>query len=353
MSTAGTGVNSRQRALELLRFDSGTLGYWTTWRGNSYWSNDAGDVVVAYRAIWGVALALTVPLSNREVFPADIAEFVKFCDTKRLTPAFYAVHDESLALFHKLNWHTLALGEEAVLETADFNLANSKWQKVRHAYNRAARYSVEARWVVWGELTARQQDQIRTLCERWESRKGLPRLGFTLGEIPELTDPEVRLMIGITSEGTIQAVTSWLPVYCAGKLIGRTLDLMRRSPDSFNGINEFLIGSVAALIRAEGQTILSLSGVPFGGKLPEDIEIRATLSRLVYRMLASRLGLVYGFEKLYNYKLKFNPVLRKIHLVFPRQSQFPKIALAVVKAYLPTLGRLELLRILTRRQGDD
>ena len=347
-STAGRRAKSREQALALLRRNSGTLGHWTTWRGNYYWINAAGDLVVAYRVIRGVALALTEPITHREIRPADIMEFAGFCQEHRWTPAFYAVQDDSLALFHRLNWHTLAVGQEALIETADFNLSESNWQKVRHAHNRAERNSVEARWVSWRELSVFQHAQIRNLSSHWESRKRLPRLGFTLGGVRELADPEVRLMIGITADGEIQAVTSWLPIYRDGKLIGRTLDLMRRSPHSFNGINEFLIGSVAALLRSEGQGLMSLSGVPFAGNLTEDAEIGSLLPRLVYWLLASRLEVLYGFENLYNYKLKFNPALRTIHLVFPSQSQLPRIALAVAKAYLPSLGLAEMLAMLMR-----
>jgi phosphatidylglycerol lysyltransferase len=341
-------TRSRQRALALLRLNSGTLGHWTTWRGNYYWSNGIGDLVVAYRVVRGVALALTEPISARAVTSADIAEFAAFCSKHRWIPAFYAVQDSSLPVFGDLGWHTLAVGQEALVDTTEFDLAESSWHKVRHAHNKAERQLVDAKWVTWRDLTIFQHAQIRNLSTHWESRKRLPRLGFTLGGVRELTDPEVRLMLGITADGEIQAVTSWLPIYQNGRVVGRTLDLMRRSPNAFNGINEFLIGSVAGLLQSQGQTLMSLSGVPFGGNVEEGQEIGSLLPRMVYRLLASRLEALYGFENLFNYKLKFNPSLRSIHLAFPNQSQLPRIALAVAKSYLPSLGLVEMLRMLFR-----
>jgi phosphatidylglycerol lysyltransferase len=351
MQTQVAGRNrSRQQALSLLRQNSGTLGHWTTWRGNYYWSNAAGDLMVAYRVVRGVALALTEPISARAVRPEDIAEFAAFCAKHRWIPAFYAVQDASLCVFSDLGWHALAVGQEALLDTAEFDLSESAWHKVRHAHNRAERQLVDAQWVTWRDLSLFQHAQIRNLSSHWESRKRLPRLGFTLGGVRELTDPEVRLMLGVTADGEIQAVTSWLPIYRDGKVVGRTLDLMRRAPHSFNGINEFLIGSVAGLLQSQGQTVMSLSGVPFGGAAEGGQEIGSLLPRMVYRLLASRLEALYGFENLFNYKLKFNPSLRTIHLVFPNQAQFPRIALAVARAYLPSLGLVQTIRMLLRGQ---
>ena len=37
------------------------------------------------------------------------------------------------------------------------------------------------------------------ICEQWVVQKGLPELGFTLGGLDELPDPDVRLMAGSTT----------------------------------------------------------------------------------------------------------------------------------------------------------
>ena len=66
-------------------------------------------------------------------------------------------------------------------------------------------------------------------------------MGFTLGALDELKDPDVRLLLAIAPDGAVQAVTSWLPSFRDGAVVGYTIDFMRRADDSVPGIMEFLI----------------------------------------------------------------------------------------------------------------
>ena len=79
--------------------------------------------------------------------------------------------------------------------------------------------------------------------------KALPEMGFTLGGVDELIDPRVRLLYAVDGNGKVLGVTSWLPTYRDGKVIGWTLDFMRHRTDSVNGIMEFLIARMAERLR--------------------------------------------------------------------------------------------------------
>ena len=43
---------------------------------------------------------------------------------------------------------------------------------------------------------------------------------FTLGGVEELHDPRVRILYAIDAEGTVLGVTSWLPTWRDGRIIG-------------------------------------------------------------------------------------------------------------------------------------
>ena len=72
------------------------------------------------------------------------------------------------------------------------------------------------------------QGQIEAISEEWVSDKSLPEMGFTLGGINELDDDNVRCLIAIDGDRTIHGVTSWMPSYRHGAVVGWTLDFMRR-----------------------------------------------------------------------------------------------------------------------------
>jgi phosphatidylglycerol lysyltransferase len=114
--------------------------------------------------------------------------------------------------------------------------------------------------------------QIVEISEQWAQLKALPEMKFTLGGIEELRDDRVALLYAIDSTGEVLGVTSWLPTYRDGRVIGWTLDFMRHRTDSPNGIMEFLIARMAERLRDEGQAnpanaveFMSLSAAPLAG----------------------------------------------------------------------------------------
>jgi lysylphosphatidylglycerol synthetase-like protein (DUF2156 family) len=159
-------------------------------------------------------------------------------------------------------------------------------------------------------------------------------MGFTLGSMAELADNDVKLLIAVDHDRTVHAVTSWLPIRRQGQLVGYTLDFMRRRPNSFNGIMDFLIASAARDCQAEGMKILSLSGAPLARR--DRGEPPARLQR-VLDVLGRALEPIYGFQSLFAFKARFHPVYQPLYLAYPDPVALPKIGRAIARAYLPDL----------------
>ncbi|RII97829.1 DUF2156 domain-containing protein, partial [Clavibacter michiganensis subsp. insidiosus] len=106
---------------------------------------------------------------------------------------------------------------------------------------------------------------VDALSGDWADAKALPEKGFTLDGLRELDDPEVRILLAVDASGRVHGVTSWLPVFRDGRVVGRTLDVMRRGADPMPGVMEFLIATAARAFQEEGLETLSLSGTPVAG----------------------------------------------------------------------------------------
>jgi lysylphosphatidylglycerol synthetase-like protein (DUF2156 family) len=158
-------------------------------------------------------------------------------------------------------------------------------------------------------------------------------MGFTLGGIDELRDPEVRLLLAVGPQGRIEAVTSWLPTYREGEVVGWTLDVMRRRAGSMNGVVEFLIARMLQRAGDRGLAFVSLSAAP----LSRVGESAGDLAGTVLGFLGRRLEALYGFRSLLAFKLKFQPEFRPLHLAFPEAVMLPPVAMAIARAYLPGL----------------
>lgn len=140
-----------------------------------------------------------------------------------------------------------------------------KWQDVRTAINKAKRDGITDVLTTFKEAPFSVQTQIREISAQWAGKKALPEMGFTLGGVDELIDSRVRLLYAVDGNGKVLGVTSWLPTYRDGTIIGWTLDFMRHRTDSVNGIMEFLIARMAERLRDEGNVeFMSLSAAPAG-----------------------------------------------------------------------------------------
>ncbi len=176
-------------------------------------------------------------------------------------------------------------------------------------------------------------------------------MGFTLGGVDELDDPEVLCCLAVDAGGTVHGVTSWLPVYDGGRLVSRTLDVMRRGPEGFPGVMEFLIASAVLELR-DTVEVISLSGSPLASR-PGDGNPPAAVGSLSAAQTAAEGGAdnllsildlvghalepVYGFRSLAAFKSRFKPEYRSLYLYYQDPLHLPAIGRALTRAYLPGL----------------
>jgi phosphatidylglycerol lysyltransferase len=239
------------------------------------------------------------------------------------------------------------IAEDTLLPLADLQFTGKKWQDVRTALNKAAKEGITAEWWSYPQAPPELAGQIRQISEKWIAGKGLPEMGFTLGGLDELTDPNIRCLIAMGADRNVHGITSWMPVYASGRTVGWTLDFMRRDtePGTFRGVMEFLIATAALTFREEGARFVSLSGAPLArldrGEQP------GALQRLL-DMIANAMEPVYGFQSLLHFKAKFQPVYQPLYLTYPDPAALASIATAIGRAYLPHLTSRQALRLLSK-----
>lgn len=175
---------------------------------------------------------------------------------------FFSVSPRTRAAAARLGRRAVQVDEDTVVALPDPAFTGRKWQDVRTALDNAAKQGVTAEWLTCRQAPPEVREQVRAISEEWVLAKGLPEMGFTLGGLGELDDPDVRTLIAVDDRRVVHGATSWMPVHENGAPVGRTLDLMRRRTGGFRGVNEFLIATVALHLKAEGARFLPLSGAP-------------------------------------------------------------------------------------------
>lgn len=307
------------------------LSHMTLWEDNRYWFADRDRGYVAYRAYSGVAVTLGEPVvvdaDSREI--AD--EFEEYARSQGLTVAWYSVRDGFAAHRAEHGQHSVTVAVESVIRTDQpVKFTGKKFQDVRTARNRAEREGIRSEWTTWADCGVAVREQIIALSEEWVADKALPEMGFTLGGLQELDDPEVGLMLALDDRGKVHGVTSWLPVVEEGKLVGRTLDFMRRDAEGFHTVVEFLIAESVLKAHDDGIQWVSLSGAPLATSAPEGSALDTILERT-----GALMEPLYGFRSLAAFKKKFQPEHHDWVLSYPDELSLPSIGVAVSRAYLP------------------
>jgi lysylphosphatidylglycerol synthetase-like protein (DUF2156 family) len=109
---------------------------------------------------------------------------------------------------------------------------------------------------------------------------------------------------------------------------------------------EFLIGSSALRFKEEGYRFVSLSAAPLA-RAPDELGTSSDQEALqkLLDFLGRTLEPYYGFQSLFAFKQKFQPVHQPMYLVFPDETALAEIGLAVARAYMPDARLGDWLRL--------
>ena len=328
--------SERQEADKLVEYGGESMSFMTTWEGNSYWFSPSGHSGIAYRLLHGIALTTTGPFGDPDEYADDLDEFTRFCTAHSWSPVFYSVHKPQRDLLASRGWSTLTVGSEMVVTPSLWQTKGKKWQDIRTAINKAKRDKITDVLTTFNDASWDVQSQIVDISEQWAELKALPEMKFTLGGLDELRDPRMAILYAVDDQGKVLAVTSWMPTYRQGQVIGWTLDFMRHRTDSPNGIMEFLIARMAERLRDQGTAeFMSLSAAPLAGM--DGGEDRTAFLQHALHLVADLMEPAYGFRSLFFFKKKFQPSEHPVYICYPDPAQLAQIGLAVVQAYLPNL----------------
>ena len=368
-----SGRQDRTRARELLHRGGGPLSWMALWEPNTYWFSPDGQGAVAYQQHGSVALTLGGAFGSTQAQPHVTEGFLAYCRSHALVPALYSCDDSMWPALRDRGFSRVAVAQETRLAVRELEFKGKEWQNVRTALNRAAKLGVEAVWGSYQSLPASLKSRLNEVSEEWAAGKSVPEMGFTLGGVDELDDEEVLCCLAVDGDGTVHGMTSWLPVYDDGRLVSRTLDVMRRGTEGFPGVMEFLIASAVLELR-ESVEVISLSGSPLAGP-PADLAGGGADSAagsgsgsdegndegngdgngdgpenlvLILDLVGHALEPVYGFRSLAAFKSRFKPEYRALYLYYQDPLQLPAIGRALTRAYLPGLSLAQGARLVRK-----
>ncbi|MFB7242751.1 hypothetical protein CW362_34055 [Streptomyces populi] len=322
--------DDEKRLRELLERngDRDSLGYFSLRREKSVVWSPTGKAAVAYRVVGGVSLASGDPIGDPEAWPGAIEPWLAEAREHGWIPAVMGAGEEAGTVYSRHGFDALELGDEALVETAEFTLEGRAMRTVRQAYNRVGRAGYRVRIRRHEDIPAAEMAYLLRRADDW--RDGATERGFSmaLGRLGDPEDGRCVMLECTDAEGGLRAVLSFVPWGPSGL----SLDLMRRDRDAENGLMEFMVIELLRRAREIGITQVSLNFAMFRSVFERGARLGAGPVLRLWRSLLSFFSRWWQIESLYRANAKYRPIWEPRFLLFEKSADLLRIGVASARA---------------------
>ncbi|MFE0850644.1 phosphatidylglycerol lysyltransferase domain-containing protein [Streptomyces rochei] len=326
---------TRLRALLARHGGRDSLGHFALRRDKAVVFSPSGKAAVTYRVVSGVMLASGDPIGDVEAWPGAIERFMDEARAHSWTPAVVGCSETGGEVWtRETGLDALELGDEAVVDVADFSLAGRAMRNVRQMVKRIERAGYETRVRRVADLSDAELDRVRRAADAWRGTDTERGFSMALGRIGDPSDGDCLIATAHKQDpepgefGDLKAILHFVPWGTDGV----SLDLMRRDRAADPGMNELLI--VAALQAAPrlGIARVSLNFAMFRAALARGEKIGAGPVLRVWRGLLVFLSRWFQIESLYKFNAKFRPRWEPRFVVYRASADLPRIGFAAMQA---------------------
>ncbi|ROQ68041.1 lysyl-tRNA synthetase class 2 [Streptomyces sp. 840.1] len=329
-----------------------SLGHFALRRDKAVVFSPSGKAAVCYRVVSGVMLASGDPIGDVEAWPGAIERFMDEARAHSWTPAVMGCSETGGEVWtRETGLDALELGDEAVVDVADFSLAGRAMRNVRQMVKRIERGGYVTRVRRVADIGEAELARIRHAAADWRGTDNERGFSMALGRIGDGADGDCFVATAHKTDeqsadspyGDLKAVLHFVP----WGTDGMSLDLMRRDRAADPGMNELLI--VASLQAAPrlGITRVSLNFAMFRSALARGEKLGAGPVLRIWRGLLIFLSRWFQIESLYKFNAKFRPRWEPRFVVYRTARDLPRISLAAMQA--EGFVSFALPRVLARR----
>jgi phosphatidylglycerol lysyltransferase len=253
-------------------------------------------------------VAMGDPVGSAEACEPLAWKFLEDCDVMAVSPVFYQVKPQNLALYVDLGLNLSKLGEEARVPLDAFSLEGPARADLRQAHRRASRdgaqFQLAARTDVGALMPA-----LRAVSNAWLAEKNAAEKRFSLGFFDERY--LMNFDCGVVCRGG--AIVAFANLWRGGAR-ELSVDLMRYNGDAPKGVIDYLLIECMLWGKSQGYQWFNLGMAPLSGLEEHAL---APAWHKIGRMVQRYGEMFYPFEGLRKYKEKFLPVWRPRYLAAP------------------------------------
>ena len=325
---------AKLRALLAKHGGRDSLGHFALRRDKGVVFSPSGKAAVCYRVVSGVMLASGDPIGDVEAWPGAIERFMDEAKAHSWTPAVMGCSETGGEVWtRETGLDALELGDEAVVDVADFSLSGRAMRNVRQMVKRIERNGYQTRVRRVRDLSDGELEGIRRAAADWRGTDTERGFSMALGRIGDAADGDAVIATAHKADdtspyGDLKAIIHFVP----WGPDGMSLELMRRDRSADPGMNELLI--VAALQESPrlGIERVSLNFAMFRAALARGEKIGAGPVLRIWRGLLVFLSRWFQIESLYKFNAKFQPRWEPRFVVYRKSRDLPRIGFAAMQA---------------------
>ncbi len=316
-------LNNRQGDYEdmarlLRQYPSSSEDFFKLWpQDKAYFFSANRSAGLAYKSAAGVALVVGDPAGRKAEFGPLIKQFQEYCRVNDWEPAFIHTEPGNIPLYKSLGFDQQKIGEEAIVNIANFVknvVANKDFRHIDNKFKRE-NYSVEILEPPHSPAVLRR---LREVSNDWLKVPGRAERGFMLGYFSDVYIQQCRVMAARDEAGTIQAFINQVPSFNPAEA---NFDFLRHTQGSPGNINDYLMLNFIKYLDAQGTARLNMGLSPLAG-LEADDEDRLPAGRqssaidAVLSFTYSNAGRFYSFKGLRRFKSKYEPAWEDRYIVY-------------------------------------
>ena len=318
----------RLRALLDRHGEVDSLSYFALRRDRSVLFSPSGKAAVSFRVVGGVSLAAGDPVGDPEAWPGAIRAWLDQARGFGWIPAVLGASERAAAAYAREGMDALELGDEAVVEVADFSLDGRAMRGVRQAVARTRRAGYAVRCGRMAELSADEILAAREAGQAW--RDGPVERGYSmaLGRFGDPADDRCVLVRAVDATGALQGLLHFVPWGARGL----SLDLMRRDRNAENGTVEAMVTGLLAECGRLGVDRLSLNFAVFRAVFARGERLGAGPVLRLWRAVLLQASRFWQIESLYRANAKYRPEWVPRFLCFDRPGNLSAVGVAALRA---------------------
>ncbi len=272
--------------------------------------NEEKDAFLMYGRYRKSLISLYDPVGPPEKRSELVWQFMDQCDRYLLRPVFYQVATENLPMYLDIGLTAFKIGEEAVVDLAEFDLQSSKAKELRHIYRRGLSEGLSLEIYEPGRAPV---SELARISDQWLKLKHVREKGFSLGRFDETYLNHFRIAALQRNQQIVAFANLFEPDGCGCF----SFDLMRYADEAPKSTMTFFIVALAQHFKEKGLRQMTLGMAPLSGMA---IYRKVPLAQKLESLMYQKGGYFYNFHGLRSFKEKFHPHWESRYIVIPRNE---------------------------------